>query len=455
MKELILDFSRRWSWVLALVAFAQFALGGLIAADSEYTFEFWEFLLALWAGANLLSFDLRRGLLRTVATLPLTGRQIGVSWWLATVPLPAAILSASLFLGAAAGHHFSPAHPFPTDRLALNVLFTLVWLGLQFFMIFNATRGFGDNRRQFITNSIISWIAILVFFGSMLLCSNASKSLFKTVFLLTGGGLLSVLGWVCAVQFEPGRAGIYLGRMEPPKRGPTGAPLPLAALSNSQAQCPVPMGAGGIPRLLGATFLRGLIFNILMVGIMAVIWQWQGHSASPATNFALLTSIGSYMACWFVLFFQFMPLLSHLRFLRTLPLSPTGLAAVMLALALVPVLGLGVLLIGIAWIAQGNAAALSALSGFSFTLPSIALGACFALWLGGGTQAYAAMLLTLLGSLILRLVLQGHSHSPGLPLGQSGGFALLGILLAFVLTRRALTHSRTACRPAGADIWRA
>ena len=453
MRALFLDFSRRWSWVLALVGFAQFALGGLVAADPEYTFEFWAFLLALWAGANLLSFDLKRGLLRTVATLPLTGRQMGVSWWLATVPLPAAVLSASLFLGAAAGHHFSQAQPFPADRLALNALFTLVWLGLQFFMIFNATRGFDDNRRQFITNSIISWISIVVFFGSMLLCQNATKSLFKTVFLLTGGGLLSVLGWVRAVQFEPGRAGIYLGRIEPPKRGRTGSPLPSPALSISRAQCSIPTGAGGIPRLLGTTFLRSLIFNIIMIGMMALIWQWQGHSASPATNFAELTSIGSYMACWFVLFFQFMPLLSHLRFLRTLPISASGLAAVMLALALLPVLGLGVLMIGIAWIAHGNAAAWMVISGLSFTLPSIALGACFALWLGGGAQAYAAMLLMLLGSLILRLALQGHSHSP-LPLGQTGGFALLGILLALLLTRRALTHSRSACRPAATDNWR-
>jgi hypothetical protein len=454
MRALILDFYGRWFWLLALVAFAQFALGGLIAADPEYAFEFWAFLVALWAGANLLSFDLRRGLLRAVATLPLTGRQIGVSWWLATVPLPAAVLSASLFLGAALGHHFSPGHHFPADRLALNTLFTLVWLGLQFFMIFNATRGFGENRRQFITNSIIGWITVVIFFGSMLLCQNASKSLFKTVFLLTGGGLLSLLGWICAVNFETGRAGIYLGRMEPPKRGRTGAPLPAPALGSSRAQCSIPTGVGGVPRLLGATFLRGLISNVIMVGIVALISQWQGHSASPATNFAELTTIGSYMACWFVLFFQFMPLLGHLRFLRTLPLSSASLAVVMLALALLPVMGLGVLLIGIAWVAQGNAAALTVMSGLSLTLPSIALGACFALWLGGGAQAYAAMLLTLVGSLILRLFLECHSHSAALPPGQTGGIALLGLLLALALMRLALTRNGHACRPAAADIWR-
>ena len=81
MKRLMLDYFRRWWWVLALVGIFEFRLGWSIANRPEDNFEFWGLMLALWTGANLLSFDLRRGVVRAIAPLPLTARQIGRSWW--------------------------------------------------------------------------------------------------------------------------------------------------------------------------------------------------------------------------------------------------------------------------------------------------------------------------------------------------------------------------------------
>ena len=80
MKRLIFDHFRRWRWILALGSVFAFAQGWFIASSAAYTFEFWVLLLALWTGANLLTFDLQRGVIRAVAVLPLTARQIGRSW---------------------------------------------------------------------------------------------------------------------------------------------------------------------------------------------------------------------------------------------------------------------------------------------------------------------------------------------------------------------------------------
>jgi uncharacterized membrane protein (UPF0136 family) len=100
MKRLILDYFRRWSAVLALVGMLEFWLGWFIASNPKQSFEFWGLLLAMWAGANLLQFDLKRGVARGIAVLPLTARQIGLSWWLATVALPAIGFGVLLILGA-------------------------------------------------------------------------------------------------------------------------------------------------------------------------------------------------------------------------------------------------------------------------------------------------------------------------------------------------------------------
>lgn len=141
MKRLILDHYRRWWRVLALSAALEFGLGFTIAADPKMPFEFWAFLLALWTGATLLSFDLKNGALRALAPLPLTSRQISRGWWLATVPIPAIVLALLLFSGAAVFCHIDPSRALPAERLAMASLFTLVWLGMDFTLVFNATRG--------------------------------------------------------------------------------------------------------------------------------------------------------------------------------------------------------------------------------------------------------------------------------------------------------------------------
>ena len=55
MNRLILDYFRRWWWMLALGAVYAFGLGWFINVIAEVPFEFLVLFLAMWAGAHTAS----------------------------------------------------------------------------------------------------------------------------------------------------------------------------------------------------------------------------------------------------------------------------------------------------------------------------------------------------------------------------------------------------------------
>lgn len=443
MHRLMLDHMRRWAWVLIVVAGAEFALGGLIAVGPEYAFEFWALVLSMWAGATLLSFDFRRGLLRPVALLPLSGRQLGRGWWLATVGLPGVVLAGLLFSGAATYCHFRPAHAFPTGRLVLGSLFTFVWLGTQFTLNFVATRGLGESWRALIGNSVIGILTSLVFFGNMLLCLNAAASPVKSALLLALGLPLTVVGWIFAVQFEPARASLYLGRLEVPMlyRGPTRRVRGNGGQQGRNSVCGVPTGPGAMQFLLRTLWVRAFFQIGFMVALMVLAFQLLDQGISPSANSDLWAPMVSFMPAWFIVFYQFMPVLQHLRLLGTMPISAGKLAAALLALALVPLSSLGALVSVIVWPMWGASAALAYSNCFVFAIGGAAVCAFLAVWRGLGMQGYALILLSLLGFLMAHLWLQGQFRYLERPFVLAGPIALAFVLLAFVLTRQVLMHS--------------
>ncbi len=115
MKRLMLDHFRRWWWVLVLVGVLEFLLGVYVVSYPEQPCEFWALMLTMWSGALNLSTDMRRGRghFRAITTLPLTGRQMGRAWWLASVPFPAAALAVLLFVGAGVSWRLHPGDAFP------------------------------------------------------------------------------------------------------------------------------------------------------------------------------------------------------------------------------------------------------------------------------------------------------------------------------------------------------
>ncbi len=237
MKKIILDHFRRWWWVFALGAAYALVLGWSLAIPTD-TSELWQgkksfllvwlkvqsnmylmqvYCLAVFTGGMLLLFDLQRGITRVVTALPLTTRQIGRGWWLATVAIPAIVYAALFFLGAGIFCLFHPNQVFPAARLAVAGFFTLLWLGMSFtiyFAQFTNKHGLGGNWRERTGNFFISVLAIWMTFG-FALSLNAPKNPVKLAIFLVVGAFLTIVGWFRAGQFSPPRLAPYAAVTRP------------------------------------------------------------------------------------------------------------------------------------------------------------------------------------------------------------------------------------------------
>jgi hypothetical protein len=458
----------------------EFGLGWYITSLPEQNFEFWGLLLAMWVGANLVSFDLRRGVLRAVAVLPLTGRQMGRAWWLATVPIPAIALAALLFLGAGTCCHFHPERPFLANRLALAGLFNVAWLSTMFTCIFSSSDFFGKGWER-ARGCVSNVFAMMMLFGGMLYFQNAHDKPFKCALLLGIGALLTAEGWFRADRFLPGRALFPLAVPQGKyPRGQAGAVAdslrqleahrPPAAASGFRRRMfdgymrwmealaggsprgvhHAPSGCGGMPFLIRTTFVRGFFYIAAIVAGMALLTRWQRQMMPPGTagdmDIMMVATMGSFMSCWFIVFYQLMPVLPHLRFLRTLPVSATGLAGVMIGIVVQPLLAVGALVAGVAALFAGTPFAVTVLKSYAFMLAPGALCVFFAVWRGIGVPTGALVLATLFGFFMGPDWLKGYFHQTEIPFIQTGALVAACVLLAFLLTRRALLRGSRAYR---------
>ena len=453
MKRIILDHFRRWWWVLALGAAYALVLGWSLAIPTDagdlghgkkvsglaLFFFVWlkvqgnmfvmqALCLAVFTGAMLLLFDLQRGITRAVTTLPLTARQIGRSWWLATVAIPAIVLAALFFLGAGAFCFCHPDKNFPTARLAMASLFLLLWLGMNFIIYFNqfvSNPNAGWNSRQGAGNFIITALALWMMFGFGF-SANAPKNPVKLAIFLCAGTLLTVVGWFRAGQFNPPRhkQAVALGR----------SGLRLTPLAPGRS--PVPDGRGGIPFLISEHFPKLFFISLAAAAWMALALAWQGVIKSWPQAFETIGAMGSVF--WVIIFLFLSPVVRQLRWLRTLPISATRLAAVLFALAGLPFLALGVLVAGSAALAYGTPLALQIVENYALILAPASVCIFFAVRFGVGIPAYLALLVTMAGS-------QMVPHRP-IPFSLAGPAAAGCVLLAFLLTCHALRHSSRTYR---------
>ena len=108
-------------------------------------------------------------------------------------------------------------------------------------------------------------------------------------------------------------------------------------------------------------------------------------------------------------------------------------------LALLPVLALGALTTGIAWLSSDAPVTLLVLNHFLFVLAPASLCVAVAIWRGTGIQTYVMLLLMLIG-------FQSASYR-NLPLYLVGAIVAVCVLLAFLVARLALRRSSHAYRP--------
>ncbi len=446
MTRLILDYYRRWSLVLAIGAAVQLSLGWWTAVEAKTPVEFTAMVIPLCVGEILVLLDMARGMFRVVATLPLTPRQIGRSWWLANVLIPAVTLIALLFLGAGVAVICRPDQAFPLHRLSMASLFTALWLGVLFHLFFPGSGKFGAWwQRIFLALLTVVFVLWMVFralssFLGYLLSPDAAKNPVNLAIFLAGGTFLTFLGWFRAGRFDPAWA---------QSRGLKSAcgttrfrltPLPTAPHQP-------PEGYGGILFLLRATFIdRFLVCVASAIGFLIFVWS--------APRFAGLQSQIS-LRDGLVIFivFPLRPCLMQLRLLRTLPISTSKLVAVIIASVILPAIAAGMLMTGIVALSLGTPAAVPILKSCILILAPIALCVSVTVWRGGGVQAYAFFIVAMMAWVLVVAAWQNITF----PL--AGEVAAIGVVLAGLLTYYALLRGSRAYRaqsnPLGSFTWSA
>jgi hypothetical protein len=432
MKRLILDYFRRWWWMFALGSVLLVRLGWSIAKNPDDRFEFWLFLIAMWMGAILLGSDLKKGAARAVLTLPLTARQIGRGWWLATIVVPAAGMSACMFSGAEIFHCVHPEKVLPMPTLWMASFFVLPWLATAFTSVYGMNNDvISGNWRQRLAIMFFSWLAIITLFGGMLTLQDSTRAPVKFAIYQVAAVVMIVAGWIRAERFVVGRASFR---------------MPSIRYRNPLGQYRAPAGYGGIALLFNISFLRIFLYVAAMVGLMALLMFWREGNSPANLKITVFAGMSSLMSCGFVIVFQVLPVLRQFRLLRTLPVSATRLALVIMAIAILPLILLGGLVTVIAWLALGGQAAGIFLSDYTFVLAPVSFCVFFAAWLGESVMGYVLLAVTIFGMQQVQLGLQTFLHLHQLPMSIVGAIALGGALLAFVLTRHALLHGGRSYR---------
>jgi len=310
MKHLILDHMRRWGWVLALAGLFEAFVGWGVQRHPDGNFEFWCLLTSLWAGANLLQQDFPRGIVRAVSIMPVTSRQVGQGWWLATVLIPAVILTALLGLGAGIYQFIHPGHALQFDRLELAAAFTSIWLGIVGCGVFSTLSfrvssgiatagGLAGPWWNLKSTGLVGLLSTVFILGGMVYFQDASKVPFKMVLFLGLGMVLTLLGWFRAATFD--FAPVVMKGVAPLQR-PGGFP----ALHRA------PSGFGGLPFLLATTFLKTFLVSLLMARIMYIMMTLQGHVKDIGT---FMVPMAMFVPMWLILVLL-MPFLSQIRYLR-------------------------------------------------------------------------------------------------------------------------------------------
>lgn len=450
MKTILLDHGRRWWWVFLLIGTYSAILGWSLASP-DLTDTYWQgqhaFLatlfkiqstmvlmqsscLAVFSGALLLFCDWQRGLVRAVAVLPMTGRQLGRTWWLASVAAPAAWQIGWLSLGAGLFCLLHPASALATARLLQADLLIFLWLGTMFVTYF-VNYAIRADRWGKLSSWITSATIIWMFFG-FALSSQAQKREADWCVFLSLSLLMTLYGWWRAGQFRPGQR-----QPNVPARSraqPLLTPLPLKF---SEVTPPVAAGREGTSLLIRIVFYRAFSFCLITAGWMLLVFAWHGQVKSWRS--ALECVAGLVSAYWVLSFFIFSPVLRQLRYVRTLPLTPSRLALILMAQALLPVLALGTLTTGIAWASAEAPVTLQVMHNFLFVLAPASLGLAVGLWRGARIETYAGLILLLIG---FQFVLYRN-----LSLGLVGAIVAICALVAFLGIRLALGHSRHAYRP--------
>ena len=443
MKRLLLDHFRRKAWILALGAIVQVAIGfatvAFVGRPFLNPFASLEIQIGLFMGAFLLSFDLQRGIARTVATLPLTSRQIGQAWWLATVAIPATVFSALLVEGAGLYCVFHPGAAPDWSTLGAWCVGLVVWMGTAYTLVFNLKPAYAGNGWQRAVRISCGCLWGLMIGGSFWLMNNVAAHPALLSCLVVLGLALTLFGWLRAGQLVQGRATFRIATGD-------GCGPATAGVSAHR-----PGGLGGLPLLFRVALVQTLFIGGAMMLMTSLMMLMQGHLKSWHDVFPTLILSGP-MAYWIIPFITLFSVTSQLRLLRTLPLSAGQLAGVLIALVLLPLALLGATGVSLTALGTGATAALAIAKTVVVTAAPATLAVALLVWLGLGRMTFGILFGFMIGGQLIPLLITIKTT----PLSLLMVFAAAVGSLAWFLTRHALRNGAKAYRmptTAFANAW--
>jgi hypothetical protein len=441
MKRIILDQIRRWRGVLILIGSVYFLFAGFMEREggSETpatsfhallnhaivyvcTFQIIIFFLGI-----LLTMDLQRGLARVLTVLPVTTKQIGRAFWLASVAIPALGLTIIGFLSLLV-YSIGTTKTMPFGSYLVACIFATPTLGAMFGAMTFTRTGIPDTFIGRI-GAMFSNVFLMLPFLGLFFYDKENANLTVAGLIYAALTFLTITGWFRAGQLVSNRAGFRVVARHPKKQ--TG-------------QYKTRTGFGGIPFLITKTtsqvFLMYLVIIVVMLGVTML---FGGHRSLQK---AVENSAGGYnlvlFSAWAVVVFQILHIFIQLRLLRTLPLSTNKLAAL---LVLLPTASLALmsLIFGTflyAFIGQAEAFEVAAI--FLIPISTVAIAIPLVLWWGLERNAVA-----LVGFVFfLSLTLPIFFRLDGIPFPFRCAVAMILVSVSFIATKYLLPRSNKAYR---------
>ncbi len=127
-RHFVINYAKRWAWVIILVATAHVAFATLTSGEREPMI----FPIAVFLGPIILSFDLMKGIGRTMILLPVPRRQLIQTLWWVAIGLPTVMILALSVIGQGLGFLLERSKHFQWDLVLGSTLVGFSVLSLMY-----------------------------------------------------------------------------------------------------------------------------------------------------------------------------------------------------------------------------------------------------------------------------------------------------------------------------------
>jgi hypothetical protein len=319
---LLKDFYRRWSWAYLLGFLAFFGVGAGFAVSKNHS------MLPLGGGAILsavlLATDLNfRTNARTLLSLPVRLKEIGLTFWLICVPFSALFVTMATTLGSTIAAILGAKNPLDTGELFRMLYLSGAVNAIMLLTLTYLPHRQPENAAEQVTGGIAGGVWGLgvgaSFSAPMFWPKSIPLQQSITITLLLLGAISAVAAWHRCATMLLNRTAPASGTTKKTERSYS---LPSGGLS-------------GLPWLFLRTLGLSCGFSLVMQVFMHLTFRLLSAPHNSAT-----VPMQILFPMFFISILILLPNMTALRHLRSLPLSAKQLALLFLALPAVSLTGI-------------------------------------------------------------------------------------------------------------------